>query len=386
MKHKKAIKHLIHSAIQNGELPGMNVLILKDQKEIFYFEDGYADLETRKPLQRNSIFRLYSMSKPVTAAAIMLLVQNGKLDLAAPVYDFLPGFLNQKVCGDRKLLRPVQISDLLNMTSGLVYLGNTNSAEVASEQVFTQIEQQLDTEHPMTTLDAANTLGLCPLAFQPGAGWQYGSSADVLGAVVEVVSETKFGDFLKQELFEPLDMPDTDFYVPAEKQKRLVRVYEDSSEGKLQPYHGNHLGIRNDMSRANVFQSGGAGLVSTIDDYAHFAQMLLNKGTYQGRKILSPHTIQFMTSPSLLPEQLQTFQTWSGLYGYNYNCMMRILQDPGRAQGLSSPGEYGWDGWLGCYMANCPADNLTILAMTQKTDTGTTPLIRRLRNLIFSGL
>ena len=210
------------------------------------------------------------------------------------------------------------------------------------------------------------------------------SCADMI--LVEVVSGMRFGDFLEKELFAPLEMVDTGFWVPEEKQNRLGKTYE-CNEGKPSVlYTGNHLGIRNAMDRRPAFESGGAGLVSTIDDYSHFAQMLLNGGSYKGKQILSPAMVRFMTGHVLSAAQQEVFEQegMAWLEGFSYGNFMRVLVNPGRSTTLGSKGEYGWDGWLGCYFANAPQDQMTILMMTQKKDSGTFRMTRLLRNTIYN--
>ena len=194
----------------------------------------------------------------------------------------------------------------------------------------------------------------------------------------------RFGDFLKKEIFEPLGMNDTDFWVPAEKQDRLAKVY-DCREGQPSVrYLDNNLGIQNDMAYRPAYEAGGAGLASTIDDYAKFTQMLLNGGTYNGVQILRPATVKFLGGHTLSAIQQAGFDNWIGLEGFSYGNLMRVLVDPTRAVTLGSKGEFGWDGWLGCYMEVVPEQNMTFLMMTQKKDAGTYTLSRKIRNIIFS--
>lgn len=380
------IEKVLRAGIENNELAGANLLVIKDNKEIFYHEDGLADRESEIPIKRDSIFRLYSMSKPVTAATVMILLERGKIDLYDPVSKFLPGFKNQMVNTENGLIpveREVNLKDLLSMTSGLVYGGDSKAGK-DTEALFKEIDDRLLGDSPMTTVEAMNKLGKCALAYNPGTSWEYGTSADVLGAVVEVVSGKSFGEFLKEEIFEPLNMVDTGFYVPQEKRTRLVKTYAANGEGALEIYTGNHLGIINKMDRHPAFESGGAGLVSTIDDYSKFAKMLINEGNLDGVKILRPKTVKYLTSATLSAEQQKSFNNWLTLCGHSYGNLMRVMTDCSRAGDLGSLGEYGWDGWLGAYFCNCPKDNLTFLFMMQKTDAGTTTLTRKLRNIILS--
>ncbi|MDS0525437.1 beta-lactamase family protein [Clostridium sp. SHJSY1] len=380
------IKKIMKDSIDSHFIAGGNLMIIKDDKEIFYHEDGFADREAKVLIKRNSIFRLYSMTKPITAAAVMILLERGVIDLYDPVSKYIRGFNNQVVCEGDSLVpveREVTLKDLLSMTSGLVYGGN-NRAGKETEALFQEIDSRLFGDSPMSTIEIMNKLGECPLSYQPGTSWDYGTSADVLGAVIEVASGKTFGEFLKEEIFIPLDMKDTGFWVSEEKRGRLVKTYEDNKEGGLKVYTGNNLAIINKMDRHPAFESGGAGLVSTIDDYSKFARMLMNKGRLGEIEILKPHTVKYLTEGTLNDKQQKSFSNWQTLCGHSYGNLMRVMTDCSRAGDLGSLGEYGWDGWLGPYFCNCPNNDLTFLLMIQKTDSGTCTLTRKLRNIILS--
>lgn len=389
MLSEKLKQELIHS-IERGEVAGANILILKDGKEAAYAQAGYADLEQKRLFERDTITRIYSMTKPVTSAAAMALMERGLLDLGANVQEFLPGFQNAMVAGEEGLIpvrRPVRIQDLLQMTSGLVYGGAAPCISYPeTEKLFEEIKAKLFGEEPLGTVEIANRLGQIPLAFQPGSAWQYGTSADVLGAVIEVISGKRFGEFLRETFFEPLEMEDTAFYVPKEKQPRLAKVYERTAEG-LALYTQSHLGIMNSMEKQPAFESGGAGLASTMDDYSHFAAMLMAQGRYKGREILKSQTVRFMTRAELLSWQQEVFDhNWDSLGGYTYGNLMRVAKEPGKTFFMATEGEYGWDGWLGDYFSNSPKNGITILISQQLRDAGTTSLTRRLKNMVWSEL
>ncbi|ANS74471.1 serine hydrolase [Paenibacillus yonginensis] len=376
------------ASLANQEIAGANFLVIKDGQEVFYHEEGFADLEAGRPITRDSIFRLYSMTKPVTAVSIMLLMERGEIDLFDPVSRYIPGFGSPLVENNNELVpagREVNIHDLLNMTSGLGY-GGAGKAGQQTAALFQELDRRLNGDQPMSTMEFANRLGQVPLSFEPGSFWQYGASADVLGAIVEAVTGMRFGAFLQQEIFAPLEMKDTGFWVPEPKRDRLVKTYQDDGKDSLERYAGNHLGIHHQMDRDPAFESGGAGLASTIDDAAKFTTLLMNQGSFKGDRLLTPRTVQYLTSPALTSRQQKGFNTWHTLQGHSYGNMMRIMTDPGKAGFLGSPGEYGWDGWLGAYFANSPQDGLTILFMVQKKDAGTMAITRKLRNIVFSSL
>lgn len=393
MKLTDRLQRVMEEAVEDCTVAGVNLLVEKDGKEICYCEAGLADRENEKPMRRNTILRLYSQSKPVTAAAAMILMERGMLDLCQPVSEFLPAFAGQQVAcetGARMPKRPVMVADLLGMTSGLVYPGEETRAGRQAGAVFEQACDRLYGDRPMTTLELVNGLAGGLLEFDPGSSWQYGTSADVLGAVIEVVSGMKFSEFLKKEIFDPLGMEDTAFWVPKQKQDRLARVYEtvDREDGRrdMIRYEGCNLAIRNDMAAEPGFESGGAGLASTLDDYMRFARMLLQGGELGSVRILQPKTVQYMTGGQLTEMPQKAFDNWVGLEGFSYANLMRVCKNPAQARMIASAGEYGWDGWLGAYFANFPGENMTILMGAQKKDSGTFTLTRKVRNVILSSL
>ncbi|MCL6458147.1 MAG: beta-lactamase family protein [Gorillibacterium sp.] len=382
------LKKTLKTSMDNKEIAGANLMVIKDGNEVFYHEDGLADLESGRPIARDSIFRLFSMTKPITATSVMMLLERGDIDLFDPVSRYIPGFKNQRVEKNGELVpvsREVNIQDLLNMTSGLVY-GGIDKAGQHTDALFLELGSRLFGENPMSTKEFANLLGQGPLSFEPGASWQYGTSADILGAIVEAVSGMQYGQFLKKEIFEPLEMNDTGFWLPEEKRVRLTKTYQDDGEGGLKLYEGSHLGIVHQLDRNPAFESGGAGLASTIDDAAKFTTMLMNQGSLNSVQLLKPRTVQYLTSTALTDGQQKGFDTWQTLCGHTYGNLMRIMTDTRKAGIIGSQGEYGWDGWLGAYFCNSPKDNLTILFMIQKKDAGTMTITRKLRNIVFSSL
>lgn len=371
----KRMQQVLADAIECQEVTGANMMILYQDNELFYHEDGNADNCQSVTLKRDTIFRLYSMSKPITATAAMILVERGIIDLFEPVSKYLPGFKNQQVAQGVNLVpvnREMNIMDLMNMTSGLLY-GGEDVPGKATGALIGEIENRLNTDHPMTTVEAMNRLGQVPLAFQPGSSWEYGTSADVLGAVIEVASGIRFGAFLEREIFGPLGAVDIGFVVPKEHQSRIAKVYE-----------GTNLGISDGTGDVGGFESGGAGLLGTIDDYRRFATMLLMGGSVGDIRILSEESIRYLTTKVLDETQQQAFDRWHALVGHSYGNFMRVVTEPEKCGIFARTGEYGWDGWLGCYFANFPNEQITFLLMMQKVDAGTTYLTRKLRNVLLT--
>lgn len=413
---EKRLQAVMEQAVEDCEVAGINLLVEKGGEEVCYCQAGMADREKMRPVDRSTIFRLYSQTKPVTAAAAMILMERGQLDLCQRVSDFLPAFANQRYFvgeegigegaaggAERKadwqegalskrekpVMQPMRVYDLLRMTSGMVYPDEATASGQQAAAVFEEMDRRLFSESAMTTREVADRLAACTLAFEPGSSWHYGTSADVLGAVIEVVSGMSFGEFLEKELFLPLGMKDTAFWVPEDKQERLAAVYEEVLEkGRktLVRYEGNRLAISNHMEKPPAFESGGAGLASTLDDYMRFARMLLGEGAWDGVRILKPSTVRYMTGAELMAVQQSAFDRWLGLEGFSYGNLMRICKKPAYACGLAREGEYGWDGWLGVYFANFPKEKMTLLIGTQKKDAGTFALTRKLRNVVLAEL
>ena len=381
MTLKDKMERCLRQAVDNREAAGLTLLIRKEGKDLCYASAGMADIASGKPVERDSIFRLYSQSKPITAAAAMILADRGLLDLQTEVDRYLPGFRNPRVIApDGKVsgtYRAPWILELLGMTAGLSY-PDADAAGQAAARVFEEHEKEIRQGGGMDTVTFCNRLGEQPLAFMPGTGWRYSTCADVLGAVIEVVSGKRFGQFLQEEIFDPLGMKDTGFWVPEEKRDRLVTCYR-RTEGGLEPFSSLHLAV-GQYDRAPAFESGGAGLVSTLDDYAAFGEMLMNGGEYQGKRILSRAAVEYMTSSQLRENVRQ--QMWDSLGGYNYSCLMRVCDQQGACPLYAEKGEYGWDGWLGTYFINLPREGITFLLYQNITDTGTAAVTRKCRNLL----
>lgn len=380
----------IQRSIQNNEVAGVSLLVKKDGNEICYLEDGYADCEAGKKMSRDTILRLYSQSKPICGAAAMILMERGLLDLYEPVSKFLPGFRNQKVWENgknRNVEREMTIKDLLQMTSGTCYPDYPGECGRQATKVYQELEERMYTDKPMSTLEFANAIGQCSLAFDPGYSWNYGTSADILGAVIEIIAGMSLGEFMEKEIFEPLGMVDTGFWVPEKKQKRLSKTYatvQSNGENQLKLYTGNHLGIQNRMERKPAYESGGAGLSSTLDDYMKFAEMLLNGGEWNGVRILKKTTVDFFTTGELLKRQQTALDDIFGVLGYTYGNLMRVCSQPTLAQMFVRKKEYGWDGWLGTAFYNFPVEKMTILIGIQNGTDAAWPLLRKIKNIIMA--
>lgn len=394
------IQAVMDAAVANKEMAGMNLLVCKDGKEIGYWQAGQADVENNKTYSRDTICRMYSMSKTVTSVAAMILVEEGKLDLADEVGKYLPAYKNLTVCTEpgrggkpHPATHQMLIQDLMNMTSGLTYGAWGPECPLGmhlTSDLIDDLNKDILGENKITTQMVAERLAAIPLSFEPGTNYNYGTSADVIGAVIEKVSGMKLGEFLKTKIFTPLGMNDTAFYVPEEKQPRLSKVYRSvEADGKnhLELFTSPNLGIQDKMDHAPAFESGGAGLCSTVDDYMKFANMLVNGGELNGIRILQKRTVDFL-SGSRLSEKLQECfnNNMPHLSGYTYCNFMRIAFEPGRCKYLTDYEEFGWDGWLGPYLSVDRKNNLTFVITMQRCDSGTVSATRRIKNILYSAI
>lgn len=384
--YKETMDNLIRKEVEEGFVKGASALVVHKGKEIYCNAFGLADAERGIPMQRDTIIRLYSMTKPVTAAATMILVERGELDLWDPVSLYLPNFKNQTVWSEGREIpaeRENTIWDLLNMTSGIIYPDENCEPGRRMKAVVDDFVNRRRQGEWIDTRAYADAIAAVPLMFHPGEKWMYGFSADILGAVIEVVSGMKYSEFLQKELFEPLEMVDTGFFVPKEKAHRWAQYYDWMPDGSFVPHTDNHLGEY--CGEDVAFESGGAGLVSTLDDYLHFATMMVQKGEYKGKRILGRKTVEFMTTNHLSEAQLGEFK-WYSTVGHGYSCLMRILTNQGMAATNASLGEFGWDGWTGNYVTMNPKEGLVFLYFIQRCDAGMTPVVRKLRTATYAAL
>ncbi len=377
---------LVQREIEAGRVKGASALVLHRDKELYYGAFGQADAERDIPMRRDTIIRLYSMTKPVTAAAVMVLAERGEIDLWDPVSRYLPCFEGARVWQYGRAIpaqRENTIYDLLNMTSGIPYPDETHEPGRRMKAVVEELVRRRREGERVDTGEYMRGIASVPLCFQPGTRWMYGFSADVLGGIIESVSGITFGEFLKREIFAPLEMMDTGFFVPAAKRDRLAQYYDMGENGLFVPHRDNHLGEY--FGEDVAFESGGAGLVSTLDDYSHFASMMVHGGEYRGRRILGKKTVEFM-GQNRLSEGQRVSLDWESTRGYGYGCLMRVLIDQGAAGTIASLGEYGWDGWTGNYVTMDPREELVILYFVQQCGVDVLPTIRKLRMATYAAL
>lgn len=388
-KRLENVKKLFEEYVENGHAAGASVAVFKDCKERFYFDTGYADIERGYEMSHNTIFRCFSMTKPITSVAVLILMERGIIDMYSPVSEYLPEFAaaNMKVMDGEEVVpakREILVRDLMDMTAGTVYPDLGDEAGRKMALLYDAISGEQDMGVKPGTMDFIRRIALQPLAFEPGTHWRYGTEADILGAVVEAASGMRFGDFLQKEIFDQLGMKDTAFYVPEEKKKRFAQIYRVVEPGVFAIDTEKHLGMEG-YDEKPAFESGGAGLVSTVEDYGKFAMMLANGGTYDGVRILSPYTVEFMGT-NQLDAQCRRDLTWETLRGYGYGNLCRVMDTP-QCTGCSVQlGAFGWDGWTGNYFLIDPVENMVIMYVIQKCDGTDDKLVRKLLNAVYGAL
>lgn len=337
----------IHEAVMRrveaNELAGAVTLVARKGKVVHFEAHGVMDLETKKPMAKETLFRLASSSKPVTAAAILMLMEEGKLKLTDAVSKYIPEFKNPRVMVEAErgvakrytipAEREITILDLLTHTSGLASGGAAN----AEAQALMKERKPAD-----TLADFIPRLGGLPLDFQPGTRWRYsgGAAFDALGRIVEIVSGMTFDQFLRAKLFEPLGMNDTHFNVPEEKQPRQATIYNRTEKGLAKPEGPRRMG-------GPAYFSGAGGLTSTVGDYFQFAQMLCNGGKWNGRQILSPLTVELMLTNQV--GELFLGQIGRPEKGVGFGLGGELVMNAAEARLRKPNGSYGWDGAFGTY-------------------------------------
>jgi CubicO group peptidase (beta-lactamase class C family) len=366
----------LHQAMQGfvdrKEAGGIVTLVAREGKVVDIHAVGFQDVEKNTPMKTDSIFRIASMTKPVTSVAIMMLYEEGKLFLTDPVSKFIPAFKSSMVleAGSTAPVparRAITIRDLLAHKSGITY-GFLNGAAVGGGYRKNGVTDGL-TQTGMTLEEGINKLAAEPLVTQPGAAFNYSLSTDVLGRVVEVVSGQPFNVFLRERIFKPLKMTDTDFVVPDAKWPRFVTVYSPDGKGGIRPmtdpesFGNTHMSPWASYKEGKTYFSGGAGLASTASDYARFANMLLGGGALDGVRLLGPKTIEMMTisHTSELTPPLQLLGP-----GVNFGLGFRVVTDLASTQTLGSNGLYGWSGIYGTNFWVDPKEKLVAVMMVQK--------------------
>lgn len=336
------LSNFMRKYVEDGKISGMSILVSRSRKIAYHENFGYADVEDELEIQSNTIFRIFSMTKPITTVAVMMLFEEGKFLLTDPISAYIPEFQNMKVVSDNsrdnpKLLesnRNITIKDLLTHTAGLSYGFYPNSYVDQKYREFDVFSENESLKKGVKKISSQ------PLVTQPGEAWRYSYSSDVLAYLVEVLSGQPFDEFLSSRIFQPLGMVDTGFYLSPEKSIRLSKMYSASDEGGYI-----ELGLEDvgDYSKRPILTCGGTGLVSTISDYYRFSQILLYGGAFEDVRLLSRKSIDLITC-NHLGESLLPLELGIQLIGTGYGFGVGVVIDANQTGFLSSNGSFGWGG------------------------------------------
>lgn len=379
--------------VDEGKLPGYHITVSRGGELAYSTKYGHADVENGKPIADDTIYRIYSMTKPICAVAAMILWEEGLFEMHDQVKWFIPSFANQKVFRSGTLTapryepvtEPMEMWHLFTHTAGLTY-GFVYSNPV--DQMYRNAGFEWGVPRDASLADICDMLADLPLMFQPGTEWAYSMSIDVIGRVVEVLSGMSLGEFMKKRIFDPLGMTDTAFHCEADKADRLAALYV--------PNPADRKRLRNDAAGAAALHDpkahlGGGGLVSTTSDYLKFAEMLRNGGEYNGVRILSPRTVQFMAS-NHLPNNADLTAFGRPLFaetafdGVGFGLSMSVTLDPVKAKVPGSAGDYGWGGAASTNFTVDPKEDLVYMIMTQLMPSSTWPLRPQLKQLVHQAL
>lgn len=393
------IDNLLERYVDEGKLAGVLGLVCRNGETAYCNAFGHSELETDQPMAEDTIFRIYSMTKPITAVAALMLFEDGRFLLDDPVADYLPEFSDAQVCtGDLENLvqphRPPSVKDLFMHTAGLSYgWGQDSPVENLYRQAFGE-RQQLSLEK------FVQRIASLPLLYHPGARWRYSYATDVLGRLVEVLSGRTLDEFFRQEIYAPLAMTDTDFHVQASSLDRFSACYcppggftfggdtdadEDEREGgSVIALHEASRGSR--FTQPPDFLSGGGGLVSTLGDYQRFCQMLLNGGVLDGNRLLGPKTVELMRANHLPPKLIPIGIGDNVDSGYGFGLGVSVLTDLPATSTPGSVGIYGWGGAASTQFWIDPAENMFGIFMTQFMPAGYYPVAREFRVAAYQAL
>jgi len=365
----KNVDAYLQRIVDQGKVAGAGGMIIRRGEEAYCSSFGMRDMEKKERLENNDIYRIWSMSKTFTIAAAMTLYEKAFFRLHEPIADYLPAFKDVKVAeidkrGVIKLVpakSPITFENLFTMTSGLPYPGENSFSALTLREIYGKAAKDAKAGKPWNTARMIDEAAKTPLCFHPGEQWIYGFSHDVLGRLIEVISGKTLGEYLADTIFKPLGLKDTAFYVPQEKQNRVVTPYSLGPNGLKEIKNAG-----NDNASVNppAFESGGGGLCSTMVDCAKYAQMLLNNGKLGNERILSRKTIELIRTNHCETSILRP-SFFGHMDGYGYGLGVRTMLSTAESGLNGSVGEWAWDGYMGTYYCVDPAEEMTALFFIQ---------------------
>jgi CubicO group peptidase (beta-lactamase class C family) len=395
--------HLQRRYIDAGRFPGTQLLVYRRGNVVHSAVQGFADLERKVPVKDDTIFRIYSMTKPITSVAFMMLVEEGRVALDEPVHKYIPEWKNLGVFQagtapaflTKPPARPMQIVDLMRHTSGLTY-GFQQRSNVDAAYREKKIGEVIKAGTLQSMIDE---LAKTPLEFSPGEAWNYSVSTDVIGYLIGKISGMPFEQFLKERILDPLGMADTDFFVAADKAHRFAACY-NADPGGMMSFHATEkkggLTLQDDPATSSFltppsFISGGGGLCSTAADYLTFCRALLNGGELGGVRLIGPKTLALMTTNHLpggrdLPEMSRSMFAEATYNGIGFGLGFSVTMDPAKTLIPGSPGEYAWGGAATTSFWIDPREELIAIFMTQVLPSSAYPVRRELRTMIYSAI
>lgn len=370
--------------VDSGKVGGIYAVIARNGRIGYERTFGWQDVEQRKPLRRDAVFRIFSMTKPVIAVGALKLVDQGKLSLDDPVAKYIPAFAQVKVfaggSADAPVLREpdsvMTVRHLLTHTSGLPY----GLTQEPADTIFTRA-QLYDAARKLEQF--TDSVAHLPLMFTPGTRWSYSSSLEVVGRIIEVVSGQPLDRYMGEQIFEPLGMHDTSFRVNDDVDDRVVTLYEQGPDGRLKPTTGGLLTMYEPQAR---FLWASGGLLSTPDDFLRFAQMLLNGGELNGVRVLTRERVAQMMSPQVVEALLPHPRTSLVNEGYGFGFAGSVLVDPSRSQLPGAAGIYRWSGYVGTYFWVDPRNQLIGMIWTQNNPGRAYPLEAQFQRLVYEAL
>ena len=364
---KARLDSALTDMVETGMVAGVSALIYEKGQEVYFNTAGFADREAQSPMDRNTIAIIYSMTKPVTGVALMTLYEKGAFQLDDPLEKYAPEFANMKVfagmdsiTGEIKLEpleRPITIRDITRHTAG--FATNPNQPGLGDLLAAADAGNRNN-----TLVQMAEKMGKVPLMFQPGTQWAYGPSVDVQAFLVERISGTPYGEYVRKNVLDPLGMAETRYFVPENDRNRISAIYRKEQDGSLSQLPDSAAHSFN--VREWPLTPGGYGLTSTVDDYMKFAQMLVNGGTYEGVTILKPETVQLMATNQL--DESITERMWlpsKGQVGFGIDFAVRVREPAAAQENMGVVGEYFWDGAASTLFWVDPTNELTAVLFVQ---------------------